>query len=183
MEVITFDIEGLLLIKPRVFSDARGYFLETFNEKAFEHHAGFLPDFVQDNESCSQRGVLRGLHFQREPYAQGKLVRVVKGRVRDIAVDIREGSKTFGQHVSVELCGDKKEQFYVPPGFAHGFSVMEDETILAYKCTDFHHPESEDILAWNDPELKIDWGLDEPILSEKDRTKGKSLREITPYQG
>ena len=178
MEVKTFDIEGLFLIEPTVYSDSRGYFLETYNRAIFERKTGKRPEFVQDNESRSLRGVVRGLHFQKSPHAQGKLVRVIQGRVRDVAVDIRKDSPTFGRHVVQELCGEQKRQFYIPPGFAHGFSVLEDHTVLAYKCTDFHHPESEDILAWDDPDLNIDWGITDPILSEKDRTLGKYLVDL-----
>ncbi len=179
MIIRSFDIDGLLLIEPDIFSDSRGYFLETFNRKLFRMETGLDLEFVQDNESRSQRGVLRGLHFQDLPHAQGKLVRVVRGEVLDVAVDIRKGSKTYGQHHSVVLNGESKQQFYIPSGFAHGFSVLADDTILAYKCTDYFHPESERTLLWNDPALGIDWGIEDPILSQKDRTEGVTLKDIT----
>lgn len=178
MIIRSFDIEGLLLIEPDIFTDSRGYFLETFNRKRFRLETGLDLEFVQDNESLSQRGVLRGLHFQNAPHAQGKLVRVVRGEVLDVAVDLRRNSKTYGQHHSVVLSGEKKHQFYIPPGFAHGFSVLADDTILSYKCTDYYHPESELTLLWNDPALGIDWRIEDPILSQKDQTKGVPLKEL-----
>lgn len=178
MIIRSFDIEGLLLIEPDIFTDSRGYFLETFNRKHFRLETGLDLEFVQDNESLSQRGVLRGLHFQNAPHAQGKLVRVVRGKVLDVAVDLRKNSKSYGQHHSVVLCSEKKHQFYIPAGFAHGFSVLTDDTILSYKCTDYYHPESELTLLWNDPALGIDWRIEDPILSQKDRTKGVPLNDL-----
>ena len=168
MTVEKFEIEGLLLIKPSVFKDERGYFLESFNENLFNEKTGLELRFVQDNESQSNKGVLRGLHFQIPPFAQGKLVRVVKGSVLDVAVDLRKDSPTFGQHASVILSEENKHQFYVPPGFAHGFAVLEDETIFCYKCTANYNQLSERALRWDDSTLNIDWGINDPILSQKD---------------
>ena len=170
MEVIKTDIEDVLIIEPRVFGDARGYFFESFNAREFAEKTGIQVSFVQDNESMSHYGVLRGLHYQQPPYAQSKLVRVVKGCVLDVAVDIRKGSPTFGQHVAVELSAESHRQFYMPKGIAHGFSVLSDEVIFQYKCDEFYAPQSEGAIAWDDPDLAIDWQLpvDKIILSEKD---------------
>lgn len=168
MTVEKFEIQDLLLIKPSVFQDDRGYFLESFNEKLFKSQTGLDITFVQDNESQSNKGVLRGLHYQEPPFAQGKLVRVVKGSVLDVAVDLRKGSPSFGKYQSTVLSEQNKHQFYVPPGFAHGFVVLEDETIFCYKCTAFYNHESERALRWNDPTINIDWGINDPILSVKD---------------
>jgi dTDP-4-dehydrorhamnose 3,5-epimerase len=161
-------IAGLLEIEPIIFGDERGYFYETYNREKFKA-AGIFGEFVQDNQSLSSEGVLRGLHFQKPPFAQGKLVRVIQGSVIDVAVDIRKGSPTFGQYHKVLLSGENKKMFWIPPGFAHGFATLEDNTIFAYKCTGFYNKESEGSLRWNDPELKIDWEIDNPSLSEKDR--------------
>lgn len=162
------EIEGLVLIQPKVFSDERGYFFESFRLDRFRE-MGIDLDFVQDNESKSQKGVLRGLHFQNPPYEQGKLIRVVKGAVVDVAVDIRKGSPTYGQWVSHELSEYNKTLFWIPPGFAHGFLTLEDDTIFQYKCTHYFHKESEGSIRWNDPDLNIDWGIETPSLSEKDK--------------
>lgn len=161
-------IPGLLEIDPQVFGDERGYFFESYSKEKFLA-AGLDLDFVQDNQSLSNRGVLRGLHFQEPPYAQGKLVRVIQGAVLDVAVDIRKGSPTYGQHHRIELTGENKKMFWVPPGFAHGFVTLEDGTIFSYKCTGPYHRESEGAVLWNDPELQIDWQVEDPILSDKDR--------------
>lgn len=171
MEVVKTEIEDVLLIKPRVFGDARGYFFESFNAREFAEKTGIQVNFVQDNESMSHYGVLRGLHYQQPPYAQSKLVRVVKGCVLDVAVDIRKGSPTFGHYVAVELSADNHHQFYLPKGIAHGFSVLSDEVIFQYKCDEFYEPQSEGAIAWDDPDLNIDWKLpvDKILLSEKDR--------------
>jgi len=171
MEVIKTEIEGVFIIEPRVFGDARGYFFESFNAKEFAEKTGLQVNFVQDNESMSHYGVLRGLHFQQPPYAQSKLVRVVKGRVLDVAVDIRVGSPTFGKYVSVELTEENHRQFFMGKGFAHGFSVLSDEVIFQYKCDDFYAPQSEGAIAWNDPDLAIDWQIpvDKVLLSDKDK--------------
>ena len=170
MEVIKTNIEGVVIIEPRIFRDERGYFFESFSQREFQEKVCNTV-FVQDNESKSSYGVLRGLHFQKPPYAQSKLVRVIKGAVLDVAVDIRKGSPTFGQHVAVELTEDNHRQFFIPRGFAHGFSVLTDEVIFQYKCDNFYAPQSEGALAWDDPDLGIDWRLpaEKVILSEKDR--------------
>ena len=170
MELIETLIEGVVVLRPRVFGDARGYFFESYSEREFERLVGKV-EFVQDNESKSRYGVVRGLHFQKPPYAQSKLVRVVRGRVLDVAVDIRKGSPTFGQHVAMELDGEEKLQFFIPRGFAHGFAVLSDEAVFQYKCDNFYAPEAEGALAWDDPDLGIDWRLPlgEVVLSEKDR--------------
>ncbi len=168
MTVEKFELEGLLLIKPSVFQDDRGYFLESFNDNLFRDKTGLDVRFVQDNESQSNKGVLRGLHYQVPPFAQGKLVRVVKGSVLDVAVDLRKNSSTFGKHASVILSEENKHQLYVPPGFAHGFAVLEDQTIFCYKCTKNYNQLSERALRWNDPSLNINWGIIDPTLSQKD---------------
>ncbi len=175
MNVIKTPIDDVLIIEPRVFEDARGYFFESFSQREFDEKIapilGHTIHFVQDNESKSSYGVLRGLHFQKPPFAQSKLVRCVKGRVLDVAVDIRKGSSTFGKWVSCELTEDNHRQFFIPKGFAHGFSVLSDIAVFQYKCDEFYHPESEGAIAWDDPDLKIDWKLpmNDIILSEKDK--------------
>jgi dTDP-4-dehydrorhamnose 3,5-epimerase len=161
-------IEGLIIIQPKVFLDDRGYFFESFRLDKIRE-MGIDLDFVQDNESKSQKGVLRGLHFQNPPYEQGKLIKVVKGAVIDVAVDIRKNSATYGQWVSHELSEYNKTIFWIPPGFAHGFLTLEDDTIFQYKCTNYFNKESEGSIRWNDPDLNIDWGIVEPSLSEKDK--------------
>lgn len=184
MEVIKTKIEGVLIIEPRVFGDDRGYFFESFNAREFAEKTNLQVNFVQDNESMSHYGVVRGLHFQQPPYAQSKLVRVVKGRVLDIAVDIREGSPTYGKHVSVVLTEDNHRQFFMGKGFAHGFSVLSDVAIFQYKCDAFYDPQSEGAIAWNDPDLAIDWCIpaDRVILSEKDK-KHPFLRDFkSPFK-
>lgn len=176
MEVEKTFIDGLLIIRPRVFEDARGYFYESYNREAFVK-AGVPDDFVQDNQSLSQKGVLRGLHFQAPPFAQAKLVRVISGAVLDVAVDIRKGSPTYGKHVAVELNGRNKTMFYIPAGFAHGFVTLEDHTVFSYKCSAYYSKASEGTLLWNDPELGIDWNIFAPVLSDKDKA-GTPLREL-----
>lgn len=174
---IKTEIEDLYIIEPKVFIDNRGYFMETYNARAFKE-AGLNMVFVQDNQSKSKQGILRGLHFQYK-YPQGKLVRVTKGKVFDVAVDIRNNSKTFGKWYGIVLSEENKKQFYVPEGFAHGFLVLSDEAEFVYKCTDFYHPEDEGGIQWNDTYVNIDWPLDkvkEIVLSEKDK-KWKPLRE------
>lgn len=170
MRVINTDIEGVVIIEPEVFGDSRGYFMESFSERDFHKHVAPVK-FVQDNESRSRYGVVRGLHYQREPYAQSKLVRCVVGRVLDVAVDIREGSPTYGKHVAVELSAENHRQLFIPKGFAHGFAVLSQEAIFAYKCDEFYHPEAECGIAWNDSTIGIDWRLpkEDIILSEKDK--------------
>jgi dTDP-4-dehydrorhamnose 3,5-epimerase len=170
MEVIKTEIEGVVIIEPRVFADSRGCFFESFSQKEFEEKV-CKTVFVQDNESKSSYGVLRGLHFQKPPFAQSKLVRVVKGAVLDVAVDIRKDSPTFGQHVAVELTADNHRQFFLPRGMAHGFVVLTDEVIFQYKCDNFYAPQSEGAIAWNDQALNIDWKIpfENILLSDKDR--------------
>lgn len=171
MNIIKTEIEGAYIIEPKVFGDDRGYFLESFSLRLFKEFTGCDINFVQDNESMSKKGVLRGLHFQKYPYSQSKLVRVIKGRVLDIALDIRQDSPTFGKHIAVELSGENKRQFFIPKGFAHGYLCLEDDTIFSYKCDEYYHPEAEGSVFWNDPELAIEWGLDRGalILSQKDQ--------------
>lgn len=178
MEVIKTEIDGVLILEPRVFEDERGYFFESFNLREFREAVGDV-EFVQDNESKSRRGVVRGLHFQKGPHAQAKLLRVVKGAVLDVAVDIRPGSPTFGKHVSVVLSGDNHRQFFIPKGMAHGFKVLSDEAIFQYKCDNYYCREAEAGIAWDDPDLGIDWleSDGEVILSEKD-SRNPRLREI-----
>ena len=169
MNIIETNIEGVIIIEPRLFEDERGYFFESFNQKEFQEKV-CKTTFIQDNESKSSYGVIRGLHFQKPPFAQSKLVRVIKGAVLDVAVDIRKGSPTFGQYVSVELTGENHRQFFIPRGFAHGFSVLSEEVIFQYKCDNFYSPQSEGAIAWNDPDLNIDWRIpaEKVVLSEKD---------------
>lgn len=182
MEAIPLAIPEVLLLKPRVFADERGYFLESFNAKTFEKLAGFLPDFVQDNESKSTFGVLRGLHFQRPPFAQAKLVRVTQGKVYDVAVDIRKGSKTFGQYVGAILSEENKHQLFVPRGFAHGFVVLSETAVFNYKCDNLYSKESEGSLIYNDQSVNIDWGIDlkEVLVSEKDNL-APNLENLVPF--
>ena len=170
MEVIKTEIEGVVIIEPRIFHDERGYFYESFSQREFEEKV-CKTVFVQDNQSKSSYGVLRGLHFQKAPYSQSKLVRCIKGRVLDVAVDIRKGSPTFGKYVAVELSEDNHRQFFVPRGFAHGFAVLSDEAVFQYKCDNYYNKESEGSIAWNDESLSIDWkiDMDKVILSEKDK--------------
>ena len=169
MNIIKTSIEGPLILEPRIFRDDRGYFFESFSQRTFNEEVREI-HFVQDNESKSSYGVVRGLHFQKPPFTQSKLVRVIQGAVLDVAVDIRRGSPTFGQYVKVELTGENHRQFFVPRGFAHGFSVLTDEVVFQYKCDNFYAPQSEGAIAWNDPALKIDWRIptEKVILSEKD---------------
>lgn len=181
MNIVKTKIEGLLIVEPKVFGDARGFFVETYNkERYFE--AGIATEFVQDNLSQSSKGALRGLHWQQPPFAQGKLVQVIKGKVLDVAVDIRFGSPTFGEYVAVELSGENKKQFWIPPGFAHGFVSLEDDTIFSYKCTNLYNKDSERGVMWNDPDINVDWqlekyGIKEPIISDKD-SKNVLLKDI-----
>ena len=168
MEVIKTEIEGLLIIKPKVFEDSRGYFYESYNKERLRE-AGIDHEFVQDNQSLSSKGVLRGLHFQNPPYEQGKLIRVITGSVLDVAVDIRKNSPTYGRWLSAELSAVNKLMFWIPPGFAHGFATLEDNTVFFYKCTNVYNKQSEGSIRWNDPDLNIDWKTKSPILSEKDK--------------
>lgn len=167
MQITPTPIEGLLVVQPKVFGDHRGYFMETYNEGAFRV-AGLPTDFVQDNQSFSGKGILRGLHFQAPPYAQGKLVRVIRGEVLDVALDLRKSSATYGKHFSIRLTEENKTMVWIPPGFAHGFLTLVEETLFAYKVTGLYNKESEGGILWNDPDLAIEWGIDQPVLSEKD---------------
>lgn len=178
MEVIKTPIEGLLVIEPQVFHDARGYFVETYNEQRYRE-AGIETRFVQDNQSCSCYGVVRGLHFQRPPYTQAKLVCCTQGRVLDVAVDLRKDSKTFGQWFGVELTEENHRQFYIPRGFAHGFSVLSEKAVFTYKCDNLYHPEADGGILLSDTDLNIDWQIPEEqrILSEKD-TKHPLLKNL-----
>ena len=180
MEFIKTEIEGVFIIQPKVFEDARGYFFEAWKKAEFDEHVGKV-EFIQDNESKSSYGVLRGLHYQKGEFSQAKLVRVIKGKVLDVAVDIRKGSPTFGQHVAVELTEDNHRQFFIPRGFAHGFSVLSDVAVFQYKCDNFYCPESEGAIAWNDPDLGIDWRIpaDKAVLSAKDANH--PLLKDSPY--
>ena len=179
IEVKKTDIEGVLIIEPKVFGDARGYFLESFNAKEFAEKTGLNINFVQDNESMSSYGVMRGLHFQNPPYTQSKLVRCVKGAVLDVAVDIRKGSPTYGQHVAVELSEDNHRQFFVPRGFAHGFAVLSEKAVFQYKCDNFYAPQADGGISILDDSLGIDWKIptDKALLSEKD-TKHALLKDF-----
>ena len=178
MEVIKTAIDGVLIIEPRIFRDARGYFFESFSQREFEEKVGPI-NFVQDNESMSSYGVMRGLHFQRPPYTQSKLVRCVKGAVLDVAVDIRKGSSTYGQHVAVELTEGNHRQFFVPRGFAHGFAVLSETAVFQYKCDEFYHPDADGGISIVDNSLGIDWKIptDKALLSEKD-TKHALLKDF-----
>ncbi len=180
MEIVKTKIPDLLIIKPNVFKDNRGYFFESYNKQTFLHN-GIDQNFVQDNESKSAKGVLRGLHFQKPPFAQGKLVRVMHGAVLDVAVDLRKGSPTYGEWVSVELTADNKWMYWIPPGFAHGFVTLEDNTVFFYKCTNVYNKESEDSILWNDPDLNIDWKVDNPTLSEKDKSCPLFKDFVSPF--
>lgn len=180
MQIIPTALEGVLILEPKVFGDERGYFMESFNQRTFDDAVGLHVDFVQDNHSRSARGVLRGLHFQSEPYAQGKLVRVTQGSVFDVAVDIRKGSRTFGQWVGVELTGANHRQLWIPAGLAHGFLVTSDTADFLYKTSDYYAPSQEGCIRWDDPDLAIAWpdaGI-APTLSAKDKA-GMSLRQFT----
>lgn len=170
MDIQSTPIEGLMVIKPQVFRDARGYFVETYNAQRYQD-AGITAHFVQDNQSCSSYGVVRGLHFQKPPYAQAKLVCCTQGKVLDVAVDLRRNSPTYGQHFAIELTGENHLQFFIPRGFAHGFSVLSDTATFTYKCDNLYHPEAEGGILLNDPELSIDWHIPEKlrILSDKDK--------------
>ena len=169
MNVIKTDIEGVVIIEPELFGDSRGYFMESYSQSKFDGEVAPIR-FVQDNRSHSRYGVVRGLHYQKEPYAQSKLVSCVVGKVLDVAVDIREGSPTYGKYVAVELSAENKRQLFIPKGFAHGFAVLSDEALFEYKCDEFYHPEAEAGIAWNDPNIGIDWRLpkEDIILSKKD---------------
>ena len=178
MNIIRTAIDGVVILEPKVFTDARGYFFESYNKSVFDAEIGPV-DFVQDNESCSTKGVMRGLHFQLPPFTQAKLVRCVKGAVLDVAVDIRKGSPTYGKHVAVELTEDNHLQFFVPRGFAHGFAVLSDIAVFQYKCDNYYAPQADGGISIVDPSLGIDWGIafEEAILSDKDK-KHPLLKEF-----
>ena len=183
INVIKTTIPGVLIIEPKVFGDDRGYFLESFNAKEFAEKTGLSVSFVQDNESKSRYGVLRGLHFQLPPYTQSKLVRVVRGRVVDVVVDIRKDSPAYGKYEMCELTEDNHRQFFVPKGMAHGFVVLSNEAVFQYKCDEFYHPEAEGALAWDDPDIAISWPipLNDVILSEKDKHHPMLKHFVTPF--
>lgn len=179
MKIEKTFIEGLLLISPTVFTDERGYFLESYNKKHLESMLDV--DFVQDNESMSQKNVLRGLHFQIPPFSQGKLIRVITGSVLDVVVDLRKQSKTYGQHYKNVLSDKNKKQIYIPPGFAHGFLVLENKTIFSYKCTNYYKKDAEGAILWNDKTLNIDWNIAHPIISEKDKNAEIFANFTSPF--
>jgi len=176
MNVTKLKLEGVCIIEPKIFRDDRGLFLESFNEKVFREY-GISDSFVQDNHSVSSKGVLRGLHFQYPPFSQGKLVRVVQGSVLDVVVDLRKDSLTYGEYIKEELSASNFKMLWIPSGFAHGFVSLEDNTVFQYKCTDYYNQSSEESIVWNDSDLKIDWGVEKPIVSSKD-LQGKPFREI-----
>lgn len=184
MSVIRTDIEGVLIIEPKVFGDARGYFFESFNGERFAEETGVATTFVQDNESRSSYGVVRGLHFQKPPFAQGKLVRCVVGEVIDVAIDIREGSATYGKWVGVKLSESNHRQLWLPKGMAHGFAVLTQEAVFQYKCDEYYHPEAEGALAWDDPTIGIDWQVpsEKVVLSEKDSHHPRLEDFVTPFK-
>ena len=179
MKIEKTFIKDLLIISPTIIRDNRGYFLESYNKNTL---ASFLnDDFVQDNESMSKKNVLRGLHFQKPPHSQGKITRVITGSVLDVAVDLRKGSPTYGKHFKHILSAENKIQLYIPEGFAHGFLVLEDDTIFSYKCTTYYHKDSEDSILWNDPSLNIIWDINDPIISEKDKNAQLFVNFNTPF--
>lgn len=176
MEIIQTEFEGLVVLQPKIYTDKRGAFLESWNQSLFKD-LGLDINFVQDNQSISHKNVLRGLHFQQEPNAQGKLVRVTRGSAMDVVVDLRTRSTTYGKHFKLKLCSKKSNMMWIPSGFAHGFLALEDNTVFQYKCDAFYAPNSEECLKWNDPSLEIDWGITSPFVSEKDQL-GKLLSQI-----
>lgn len=182
MNFIKSNLQGVWIMEPKVFADARGYFMETYRESLFEQHVGKV-SFVQDNESKSTRGVLRGLHYQLPPFAQSKLVRVISGEVLDVAVDIRKNSPSFGQHIAVRLTAENRRQLFIPRGFAHGFLVLSSEAVFTYKVDNTYAPLHERCIRFNDPDVGIAWGMDESqlLLSEKDKNSAKSLREAATF--
>lgn len=181
MKYIPGEIDGLWILEPTIFGDDRGYFLESYRQDTFKEKTGFYQPFVQDNESKSARGVLRGLHLQKPPMAQGKLVRVVQGAVLDVAVDIRLSSPTYGQHQIVLLNAENQRQFFVPPGFAHGFLTLEDNTVFQYKCTNYYSPENELGIRWNDLDLNINWEFNNPLISKRDAALDTFANFVSPF--
>jgi dTDP-4-dehydrorhamnose 3,5-epimerase len=180
LKITTTPIEGILIIEPQIFKDSRGYFFESYNQDKMEA-AGIALSFVQDNQSLSQKGAVRGLHFQAPPFEQGKLVRVVAGAVRDVVVDIRKNSPTYGQHFSIDLSAENQLMFWIPPGFAHGFETLADNTIFLYKCTNMYHKNSEGGLLWNDPAIGIKWQTQDAIVSEKDMILPTLKDFVSPF--
>lgn len=181
MNITKGKIDGLLIMEVRKFHDERGYFFESFNLQKFQEAVQSLVNFVQDNISVSRKNVLRGMHFQSPPHSQGKLVSVLKGSVLDVVVDLRKDSPTYGQHESVLLSAENGLQFWIPEGFAHGFLALEEDTVFSYKCTRFYHPQSEQSLQWNDPQLNIDWGVENPIISAKDADNELFSIFVSPF--
>ena len=179
MNIIDTKIEGVYLIKPKIFKDERGYFFESFNQKKINKKTNV--SFVQDNQSLSSKDILRGLHFQKPPFAQDKLVSVIKGSVLDVVVDIRVNSKTYGKYIIEELNEENHHQLFIPTGMAHGFLSLEEHTIFSYKCSNFYNRESEGALKWNDPDLNIKWPISNPILSEKDENAKKFSSFVSPF--
>lgn len=180
MELIETGLNGLFVVKPRVFQDARGYFFESYNREQFVK-AGLYDEFVQDNQSLSNKGIVRGMHFQSPPHAQAKLVRVIKGAVLDVVVDIRKTSPTYGKHFKIELNEENFLMLFIPIGFAHGFATLADQTIFSYKCTDVYHPEAEGGVLWNDRELGIEWPFTDPVLSDKDKLHEPFSLFVSPF--
>ncbi len=175
------EIEGLVIIETKKFFDDRGYFFESFQQEKFDHFIGTKTIFVQENESCSSLNVVRGLHFQKPPFGQGKLVRVPFGKVLDVVVDIRKNSKTYGKSFTIELSQENGKQFWIPEGFAHGFISLQENSLLSYKCTNYYNKESEDAILWNDKDLKIDWNSNNPIISEKDQLAQEFSTFVSPF--
>ena len=180
MKITTTPIDGLLVIEPQIFKDTRGYFFESYNQDKMKE-AGIVLSFVQDNQSLSQKGAVRGLHFQAAPFEQGKLVRVVAGAVRDVVVDIRKNSPTYGQHFSIDLSAENQLMFWIPPGFAHGFETLENNTVFLYKCTNMYDKNSEGGLLWNDPAIGIKWQTSDAIVSEKDQILPLLKDFVSPF--
>lgn len=181
MKLTTFEIADLLLIEPRIFNDNRGFFFESFNEEKYKEVLGENIRFVQDNVSSSKKNVLRGLHFQSPPFAQGKLVSVLAGSVLDVAVDLRKDSPTYGKHQSIILSAENLQQFWIPPGFAHGFLSLEENTVFSYKCTNYYSPNHENTLVYNDAHFGIDWNINDPIISDKDKIGQDFSTFVTPF--
>ena len=181
MEVKKTKINGVFLIKPQVFKDKRGHFIESFNSKKFYEATGLNVQFVQENQSLSRKNVLRGLHFQHPPFAQAKLVRVIKGEVLDVVVDIRKGSETYGEYLAEYLSDENHHQLYIPEGMAHGFLALKDDTIFSYKCSNYYRKSSEDGIIWNDSNLNINWNIKNPLVSEKDQFAQNFTSFLTPF--
>ena len=181
MEVKKTKINGVFLIKPQIFKDKRGYFFESFNSKEFRKAIGLDVQFIQDNQSLSSKNVLRGLHFQHPPFAQAKLVSVIKGEVLDVVVDIRKGSDTYGEYIAEHLSEENHQQLYIPEGMAHGFLTLKDDTIFTYKCSNYYHKDSEDGIIWNDSSLNIDWNIKNPLVSEKDQLVQNFSSFVSPF--